>query len=107
MQELQARVEHLQRKNYQLQAQVEKIHELGKDIRDSDHAQHRIAHNKGKEPITFGDGDAITKDELSSGRSPSTSPLLGRNDRGIIRAKSRKKHSHRLALSDAVSGASR
>ena len=35
------------------------------------------------------------------------SPPLGRNARGSTRAKSRRKHSHRPALSDIVGGASR
>ena len=94
MQELQARVKSLQRENDQLQAQVEKNCELGKDVRDGDHAEHPIACNKEKEPITSGDSDALIDDELSFGRSPSTSPPLGRNARGSTRAKSRRKHSH-------------
>ena len=66
-----------------------------------------MVRNKGKEPIIFDDGDAPTDDELSFGRSPSTSPSPGRNVRGSTRAKSRRKHSHLPALSDAISGASR
>ena len=76
-------------------------------MRDGDCAEHPIVHNKGKEPIIFGDGDAPADDELSSGRSPSTSPPPGRNARGSTRAKSLRKHSHRPTLSDAISGASR
>ena len=56
--------------------------------------------------MTSDNGDALENDEFSSRRSPSMSPLLRRNARGSTRAKSRRKHSHRPALSDVVSGAS-
>ena len=92
MQELQARTECLQRENDQLRAQVEKILELGRDVRDENRAEHPIACNKGKEPITSGEGDAPIDDELSSKRSPSMNPPSGRNARGSTRAKSRRKH---------------
>ena len=82
-------------------------HDLGNDVRDGDRTEHPIAHNKEKEPIISSDSDAPVDDELFSGRSLSMSPPLGRNARGSTRAKSRRKHSHHPALSDAVNGASR
>ena len=106
MQELQARAERLQRENDQLRAQLEKSCELGNDVRDGDRVEHPIARNKGKEPITYSDDYALIDDELSFGRSPSTSPPQGRNARGRTRTKSRRKHWHCPALSDAVSCAS-
>ena len=106
MQELQARVERLQCENNQLRSQVEKILKLGKDVRDCDRAGHLVVPNKGKE-LMVSDNEAPADDELSSGRSPSTSPPPGRNARDSIRAKSRRKHSHHLTLSDDVSGTSR
>ena len=107
MQELQARVEHLQRENDQLWSQVEKSLELGNYVREGNRVEHHIVRTKGKEPIISSDGDAPADDELSSRRPPSTSPSPGRNARGSTRAKSQRKHSHRLTLNDAVSGASR
>ena len=107
MQELQARAELLHCENDQLRSQVEKSIELGKDVRDGDRVEHLIVCNKGKEPIISYDYDAPTDDELTSRRSPSTSPLLRRNAQGSTRDKSRRKHLHRPTLSDAVSGASR
>ena len=89
-----------------MRAQVEKSYELGRDVQDGDHAEQPIALNKGKEPIIPDDVGAPTDDEFSSDRSPSMSPLPGRNSQGNTRAKSRRKHSHRPAFSDAVSGAS-
>ena len=106
MQQLQARAESLQRENDQLQSQVEKSLELGKDVRDGNCAKHPIVRNKGQEPIVS-DNEAPTDDELSSGISPSTSPPPGRTARGSAKAKSPRKHSYRPTLSDAVSGASR
>ena len=88
MQELQTCVERFQRENDQLLSQVEKSLELRKDVRDGNRAEHPIVRSKGKEPIIFGDGDALADDELSSGRSASTSPSPGRNARGNTRAKS-------------------
>ena len=106
MQELQDRAERLQRKNDQLRAQVEKSRERGRDVQDGDRAEHPIARNKGKEPVIPYNVNAPANDELSLGRSPSMSPPLGRNAQGSTRAKSRRKHSHRPAFSDVVSGAS-
>ena len=77
MQELQAHAERLQHENDKLWSKVEKILELGKDIQGGDFAEYPVVHNKGKEPI-ISDNEAPTDDELSSGRSPSTSPPLGR-----------------------------
>ena len=76
-------------------------------MREGDRAEPPVVRNKGKEHVISGDNDALTDDELSSERSSSTSPSPGRYARGSIRAKLRRKHSHSLALSDAVSGASR
>ena len=87
MQELQACVERLQHENDQLQSQVEKSLELGKDVRDGDHAEHPVVCNKGKEPVVS-DNEVLTDDELSFKRSPSMSPPPGRNARGSTRAKS-------------------
>ena len=73
-------------------------------MQDGDHAEHPVVHNKVKEPIVS-ENKAPTKDELSFGRSPSMSPLLGRTARGNARAKSQRKHLHRPILSDVVNGA--
>ena len=75
-------------------------------MREGDYAKPLIVRNKGKEPVISGNGDALEDYELSSRRSPSTSPPPGRNARGSTRAKSQRKHSHRSALNDAVSGSS-
>ena len=48
MQELQARAKRLQRENDQLQSQVEKSLEVGKDVRVGVHVEHPVVHNKGK-----------------------------------------------------------
>ena len=63
---------------------------------------HPIAHNKGKELIVPDDVDTLADDELSSENSPSLSISLEKN----TRTKSHKRTSHRLAFSNAVSGAS-
>ena len=83
--ELQARAKCLQRENDQLQSQVEKNVELGKDVQSDDRAEHPVVCNKGKEPI-ISYNEAPTDDELSFGRSPSTSPSPGRTARGSTRA---------------------
>ena len=106
MQELQARVERLQRENHQLWSSVEKSLEPGNDVRNGDRAKHPVVCNKGKKHVVS-DNESPADDELSSRRSPSMSPPLRRNARGNKRAKSRRKHSHYLSLSDSVSGASR
>ena len=70
MQELLACAKLLQCENDQLQTQVEKSRDLGKDVRDGDCPEHLIACNKGKDPIIFGDGDALEDDELSNREVP-------------------------------------
>ena len=75
-------------------------------MREGDCAETSIVRNKGKEYVISDDGDVPADDELSSGRSSSMSPSPRRNARGITRAKSQRKHLHRPALSDAISGAS-
>ena len=70
MQELLACAERLQCENDQLQTQVEKSRDLGKDVRDGDCLKHLIACNKGKEPIISDDGDALEDDELSNREVP-------------------------------------
>ena len=76
-------------------------------MREGDCVETSIVRNKGKESVISGDSDGLADDELSSGRSSSMSPPPRRNARGITRAKSQRKHLHRPALSDAISGASR
>ena len=61
-------------------------------MREGDHVEPPIVHDEGKEPVVSGDGDAPADDELSSGRSSSTSHLLRKNARGNKKAKSRRKH---------------
>ena len=75
MRELQDQVEHLQRENDLLQAQIENRHDLGeRDVQDSSQSRHTIAHNKGKEPIILDNVDTLMDDELSSSSSPDLSP---------------------------------
>ena len=88
MQELQARVECLQRENDHLRSQVEKSLKLRKDVREGDLVEPPIVHNKGKEPVISDNGDAPATDELSFGSSSSTSPPPGKNARGSTRDKS-------------------
>ena len=64
MKELQGHAKRLQQKKDQLWAQMEKSSDLGKDVRDSDSAAHKIARNKGKEPIVHDDVDTLAEDEL-------------------------------------------
>ena len=68
---------------------------------------HPIPRNRGKEPVILDDVDTPGDDELSSGSSPSLSLSPAKNARESTKAKSRKKSSHHLAFSDAISGASR
>ena len=63
---------------------MEKSRELA---RDSSHAVHPFARNKGKELLIPDDDNALTDDELFPGRSLSMSLTLGRNAWGNIRAK--------------------
>ena len=79
MKELQGHVERLQRENDQLQPQIEKSRDLGKDVRDNDQAVHPITHNRRKEPIIPDDVDTLADDELSSGSSPSLSLSQAKN----------------------------
>ena len=67
MKELQGHDERLQRENDQLWAQIEKNHNLGKDVRDIGQAGHPITCNRGKEPIILDDVNTSADDELSSG----------------------------------------
>ena len=107
MKELQDHAECLDRENDQLQASIEKSHDLGKDVRYKGQAMHPIAHNREKEPIIPDNVDTPTDDELSSGSSPSLSLSSAKNAQDSTKAKSRKKPSHHPAFSDAISGASR
>ena len=75
----------------------------GRDVQDSGRALHPVPRNRGKEPIIPNEADALADDELSSGSFPPLGLSLAKN----IRAKSRKRTSHRLTFSDSVSGASR
>ena len=61
MKELQGHTERLQQNNDQLQAQIEKSHDLGKDIRDSNRAALPTARNKGKERTVPNDVDTQQK----------------------------------------------
>ena len=107
MKELQGHAERLQHENDQLRAQIEKSHNLGKDVRDCGRLVHPITHHKGKEPVIHDNVDTPEDDELSSGSSPSLSLSPSKNIPESIRAKSHKKPSHHPAFSDAISGASR
>ena len=80
MKELQERVEHLQRENDRLQAQVEKRRDLDeRDVQDSGQAKHPAVHDKGKKPIVLDDVDILENDDLSSGSSPN--PSLAKNNK--------------------------
>ena len=105
--EMQGHVKLLQMENDQLQAQLEKSRDLGKDVRDGDRAGHLITHNKGKDPIIPDDFDTPVDDELSSSSSPSLSLSSTKNARESAKAKSCKRPSNHPAFSDVVSGSSR
>ena len=92
MKELQGQAESLQCENDQLQAQIEKSCDLGKDVQDNGRTAHPIARNKGKEPIVLDDVDTPVDDELSSGNSPSLSLSLAKNVKKGTKAKSCKRH---------------
>ena len=81
MKELQAHVERLQRENDQFRASIEKSHDLGKDVRDSDRAALPTAHNKWKDPTVPEEVDTPIDDELSSVNSPSLSLSSTKNAR--------------------------
>ena len=89
-----------------MRAQIGKIYDLGKNVRDSDRAAHPITHNKWKEPFVLDDIDTLVDDELSSDSSPFLSLSLAKNSRESTKAKLRK-IAHHLAFSDAISGSSR
>ena len=86
---------------------MEKIHDLGKKVRDSDQAAYLITRNKGKEPVILDNVYTPANDELSSSNSPSLSLSLTKNVRESAKANSRKRPSHHPAFSDVVSGISR
>ena len=90
-----------------MQAQIEKICDLGKDVRDNGRVVHPIARNRGKESIIPDDVDTPANDELSSGSSSSLSLLPAKNAWESTKARSRKRPSHHPTFSDAVNGASR
>ena len=62
-------------------AQIEKICDLGKNVRDSSRATFPTSCNKGKEPVVPNDVDTLTDDELSLGSSPSLTLSLTKNAR--------------------------
>ena len=67
-------------------------------MQDSGQARHPTARDKGKELIFPDDVDTLADDELSSSSSPNLSPAKS------SRARSRQRHSHRLAFSNADNG---
>ena len=67
-------------------------------MQDSDQARHLTASGKGKKPIVPNDVDTLADDELPSGSSPNLSPAKSSKDR------SRKRHLHCLAFSNADNG---
>ena len=98
MRELQYRVEHLQRENDRLRAQVEKRHDLSEsDVQDSSQARNTTARNKGKEPIVPDNVDTPKDDELSSSSSPDLSLVKS------SRAMSLQRFSHRPAFNNVDS----
>ena len=106
MKDLQGHAKRLQWENDQLWTQIEKSHDLGKDVRDSDRATLPTTRNKGKEPTVPNDVDTPANDKLSSGSSPSLSLSPIKNVRESEKAKSCKRPSHHPAFNDAVSGVS-
>ena len=95
---MQDRAKHLQRENNCLRAQVEKRHDLGEtDVQDNDQARHLSAHDKEKESIVVDDVDTLV-DDLSLGSLPNLSPAK------ISRARSRQRHSRRLAFGNVDNG---
>ena len=99
MRELQDRVEHLQRENDHLWAQVEKRHNLGKgDMQDSGQAKHPTVRDKGKKSIIPNDVDIPTNDELFSSNLPNPSSEKSN------RARLRQGHSYRPAFSNTDNG---
>ena len=74
-------VEHLQRENVQLRAQIEKNHDLGKYVLDNGRAVPPIARNRGKDLVFPGDVDTLVDDESSLNSSSSLSLSLAKNAR--------------------------
>ena len=72
-------------------------------MQDSGRGLHPIPCNKGNEPRILDEADAPIDDELSSSSFLPLGPSPTKN----TRAKLLKRASHRLAFSDAISGASR
>ena len=70
-----------------MRAQIEKMCDLGKYVRDSGRAMHPIAHNRGKGPIIPYDVDTPVDDKLSSSSSLSMSLSPAKNARESIKAK--------------------
>ena len=106
MKEMQGQAKRLWRENDQLQAQIEKSSDLGKDIRDSYHVAQPIARDKGKEPIAPNDVDTPADDELSLGNSPSLSLSSIKNAPESPKTRSYKRLSPHLAFIVVVSCAS-
>ena len=77
MKKLQGHSERLQRENDQLRAQIEKSHDLRKDVHDNDLVMHPIARNRGKDPIIPDDVNTPADDELSLG-IPNFESLIGK-----------------------------
>ena len=97
--ELQDHVEHLQRENDRLWAQVEKRHNLGEeDVQDNGQAKQLAIHDKGKNSLVPNDVDTPTNDELSSGSLLNLSPTKNN------RARSHQRHSHRPAFRNTDNG---
>ena len=80
---------------------MKKSCDLRNEVPDSGRATYRITHNKGKEPVIPTDVDSLVDYELSLG----SSLYLGLSPAKNIRAKLRKRTSHRPAFSNVVSGA--
>ena len=98
MKELQECVEHLQRENDRLRAQVEKMHNLDKrDAQDNSQAKHLVVRDKGKKPIVLNNADIPANDKLSSDSSPNLSLAKSNKDR------SRPRHSHHPTFSKSNS----
>ena len=79
MKELQGQAERLWCDNDQLRAEIEKSHNLGKDMRDSDFDAQPIARDKGKGPVAPDNVDTLMDDELSLGSFPSLNLLSAKN----------------------------
>ena len=99
MRELQDHNKHLQCENDRLRAQVEKRRDLGERyVHDSGQARNLTARDKGKEPIVPDDVDTPANDDLSLSSSPNLFSAKRSN------ARSRQRHFHCLAFSNADNG---